>query len=78
MVTKDETKLFPLQRANGAAGGVHRPDCYERGYPMSRILRETWEVGCVYASIPAPSKCASISSSVFPLVSGKNQVAVTK
>ena len=26
----------------------------------------------------APSKCASISSSVLPLVSGKNQVAVTK
>ena len=26
----------------------------------------------------APSKCASISSSVFPFVSGRNQVAVTK
>ncbi len=29
-----------------------------------------------YAS--APSKCASISSSVLPFVSGRNQVAVTK
>ena len=32
---------------------------------------------CRYA-FAAPSKCASISSSVFPFVSGRNQVAVTK
>lgn len=36
-----------------------------------------WASACgVY--FPAPSKCASISSNVFPLVSGRKKAAVTK
>ncbi len=38
-------------------------------FPVSGIL----EVTC-----PVPSKCASISSSVFPFVSGNNKAAVMK
>src|SRR5450631_194986 len=84
--TEAESKSFSGLRANGQGGEAKK--VAPASCRLSRWRLAIAPAGETPAGQPsrprryfvtaAPSKCASISSSVLPLVSGKNHVAVTK